>query len=208
MAEYETTREKIKMAALEVFVDKGYDGARMQEIADRAGANKAMIHYYFTSKDALFEAIIRETFEELFELFAEVWRFENLNPEELIPKIVHTHFQFIAEHPNLPRIIIRELNSGNPIAEKVLTELFEQLRSSKLDDAIEIITSGIATGKLREVNPRQTLWNIVALNIFYFVFKTFIKAAWPEDVVDEKQLLQQRERSVVDLLLYGLLPPR
>ncbi|HEX9973110.1 MAG TPA: TetR/AcrR family transcriptional regulator [bacterium] len=206
MEEHETTREKIKMAALEIFVEKGYDGARMQEIADRAGANKAMIHYYFTSKDALFEAIIRETFEELFKLFSEVWRFENANPEELIPKIVHTHFQFIAEHPNLPRIIIRELNSGNPIAEKVLTELFEQLRSSKLDDAVEIITSGIASGKLRDVNPKQTLWNIVALNIFYFVFKTFIKAAWPEDVADEKQLLQQREQAVIDLLLYGLLP--
>ena len=206
MEEHETTREKIKMAALEIFVEKGYDGARMQEIADRAGANKAMIHYYFTSKDALFEAIIRETFEELFKLFSEVWRFENANPEELIPKIVHTHFQFIAEHPNLPRIIIRELNSGNPIAEKVLTELFEQLRSSKLDDAVEIITSGIESGKLRDVNPKQTLWNIVALNIFYFVFKTFIKAAWPEDLIDEKQLLQQREQAVIDLLLYGLLP--
>jgi TetR/AcrR family transcriptional regulator len=208
MAEYETTREKIKMAALEVFVEKGHDGARMQEIADRAGANKAMIHYYFTSKDALFEAIIKETFEELFELFDEVWHIDNSNPEELIPKIVHTHFQFISEHPNLPRIIIRELNSGNLIAEKVLTELFEQLRSSKLDDAVEIIKSGIATGKLRDVNPKQTLWNIVALNIFYFVFKTFIKAAWPEDVVNEKQLLQQREQAVVDLLLYGLLPRR
>lgn len=206
MAEYETTREKIKLAALEEFVEKGYDGARMQEIADRAGANKAMIHYYFTSKDALFEAIIRETFEELFKLFEEVWHFDNLNPEELIPKIVHTHFQFIAEHPNLPRIIIRELNSGNPIAEKVLTELFEQLRSSKLDDAVVIITSGIASGKLRDVNPRQTLWNIVALNIFYFVFKSFIKAAWPEDLVNEKQLLEQREQAVIDLLLYGLLP--
>ena len=206
MAEYETTREKIKMAAIEVFAEKGYDGARMQEIADRAGANKAMIHYYFTSKDALFEAIIKETFEKLFKLFADVWHFENLNPEVLIPKIVHTHFQFIVDHPNLPRIIIRELNTGNPIAEKVLTELFEHLRNSKLDDAIEIITSGIASGKLRDVNPKQTLWNIVALNIFYFVFKTFIKAAWPEDVVDEKLLLQQREQSVVDLLLYGLLP--
>lgn len=206
MAENETTREKIKLAALEVFVDKGYDGARMQEIADRAGANKAMIHYYFTSKDALFEAIIKETFEELLELLDEMWHIDNSKPEELIPKIVHTHFQFISEHPNLPRIIIRELNSGNPIAEKVLTELFEKLRSSKLDDAVEIIKSGIELKNLRDVHPQQTLWNIVALNIFYFAFKTFIKAAWPEDLKNEKQLLQQREQSIIDLLLYGLLP--
>lgn len=202
----ETTREKIKAAALEIFMERGYDGARMQEIADRAGANKAMIHYYFSSKDALFEAIIRETFEELFQLFDDVGQFELEDPHELIAKIVHTHFHFIAAHPNLPRILVRELNSNNPIAEQVLIELVEQFGTSRLAKMVSLIMRGIAARKLRAVDPKQTLWNIVALNIFYFVFKPFIRAAWPEDVSDESQLLQQREQAIIDLLLHGLLP--
>ncbi len=187
-------------------MERGYDGARMQEIADRAGANKAMIHYYFSSKDALFEAIIRETFEELFHLFDEVGQLQLDDPSELIARMVHTHFQFIAAHPNLPRILVRELNSNNPIAEQVLAELFEQFGPSRLTKMVSVITDGIAAGKLRAVDPKQTLWNIVALNIFYFVFKPFIRAAWPEDASDEPQLLQQREQAIIDLLLYGLLP--
>ncbi|MDZ7376237.1 MAG: TetR family transcriptional regulator [candidate division KSB1 bacterium] len=109
----ETTREKIKAAALELFMERGYDGARMQEIADRAGANKALIHYYFSSKSELFEAIIRETFEELFRSFDEVEPSEIEDPSEMIARMVRTHFQFISDHPNLPRILVRELNSYN-----------------------------------------------------------------------------------------------
>lgn len=202
----ETTREKIKAAALELFMERGYDGARMQEIADRAGANKALIHYYFSSKDELFEAIIRETFEELFQLFDQVETSEFKDPSEMIAHMVRTHFQFISSHPNLPRILVRELNSNNPIAEQVLTELFEQFGTDRLTRMLALIKEKIAAGKLRSVDPKQTLWNIVALNIFYFVFKPFLRAAWPEDIANEPQLLQEREQAIIDLLLYGLLP--
>lgn len=92
MEEYETTSEKIKMAVLEIFVEKECDGERMQEIVDRPGANKAMIQYYFASKDALFKAIIKVTFEELVKLFAEVRRFKKANPEELIPNIARKRY--------------------------------------------------------------------------------------------------------------------
>ncbi len=202
----ETTREKIKAAALEIFMERGYDGARMQEIADRAGANKAMIHYYFSSKDALFEALIRETFEELFKLFDEMGDFSYDDPKKWIEKIVQTHFNFIAAHPNLPRVMVRELNSNNPIVEQVLADLMKQFGARRLAMIVSMIRDRIAAGKLRAVDPKQTMWNIVALNIFYFAFKPFIQAAWPEDVNEEAQLLQQREQAIIDLLLYGLLP--
>jgi len=65
MSDRENMRDRIKQAAAEVFSERGFDGARMQEIADRAGANKAMIYYYFNSKEALFTAIFSENFTNL-----------------------------------------------------------------------------------------------------------------------------------------------
>jgi AcrR family transcriptional regulator len=206
MEAHETTHEKIKLAALEIFVEKGYDGARMQEIADRAGANKAMIHYYFTSKDTLFEAILRETFEELFQLFSQIWSEPNQPPDELISKTVNAHFQFLSEHQYLPRILVRELNSNNPIVEKVMHDLFEQMGNTNIRQAVDTLAAGVEAGKLRKVDPKQTIWNIIGLNLFFFVAKPLLKAIWQEEFVDEEKLLAKREKAIVDLLLYGLLP--
>ncbi|MDZ7376236.1 MAG: hypothetical protein ONB13_06415 [candidate division KSB1 bacterium] len=88
----------------------------------------------------------------------------------------------------------------------MLTEVFDQFGTDRLTRMLESIKERIAAGKLRSVDPKQTLWNIVALNVFYFVFKPFLRAAWPEDIANESQLLQEREHAIIDLLLYGLLP--
>jgi len=187
-------------------VERGYDGARMQEIANRAGANKAMIHYYFQSKDALFEAILRETFEELFQLYSQIWGMADQAPEELIAKTVRAHFQFLSEHLYLPRIIVRELNSNNPIVEKVMHDLFQQIGNNNIRLAVDTLAAGITAGKLRKVDPKQTIWNIIGLNLFFFIASPLLKAIWPEEFIDEEKLLVKREKAIIDLLLYGLMP--
>jgi TetR/AcrR family transcriptional regulator len=60
---YSETERKILQAAREVFQRKGLYGARMQEIADAAGINKALLHYYFRNKDKLFDAIFSDVFQ-------------------------------------------------------------------------------------------------------------------------------------------------
>ena len=128
----ETTRDKIMAAAWDVFAEKGYDGARMQEIADRAGANKAMIFYYFSSKDALFEGIIKETFGQMFQAFQGIIAEENIEPVELLPKIVRVHLNMLAANPRLPKVLIREINSGNPVAQKVMAETLSEVGTSSI----------------------------------------------------------------------------
>ena len=105
-----STREKIKAAAGEVFVKKGYAAARMQEIANLAGANKAMIYYYFSSKEALFEAILREAFQELVIHLADLLELRETDPRRLIKRLVHVHFRFLLDHPQLPGLVARELS--------------------------------------------------------------------------------------------------
>ena len=102
--EFTETEEKILEAAKKVFVNKGYDGARMQQIADEAGINKSLLHYYFRSKDKLFEAVFQETLlrigpmvlsfvNEPIPLEVKIWKFVDdyieIIKNKPISKIVH-----------------------------------------------------------------------------------------------------------------------
>jgi TetR/AcrR family transcriptional regulator len=204
----ETTRDKIKAAATEEFSEKGFGGARMQAIADRAGANKAMIHYYFQTKDALFEAVIRETFEELFNQFSEIRPGGGLDPRKIVPQILNIHMRFLLEHPYIPKIMVRELHSGHPAVAKVLGEMFGNLKQEKLPDLIRVFEAGADAGIIRRVDPLQTVLSMVALNVFYIVAKPFLNAGWPEvfSGQPESRILEARENAVADLILNGLLP--
>ena len=92
------TEEKIFEAATEVFLEKGMDGARMQDIANHAGINKALLHYYFRTKDHLFNAVFEKIAGKMFKKFAPVFD-ENLSLEEKIRFFFREHIAFLQENP-------------------------------------------------------------------------------------------------------------
>jgi TetR/AcrR family transcriptional regulator len=206
-ASRESTREKIKSAATEVFIEKGYDGARMQEIADRAGANKAMIHYYFQSKENLFESILRETFEDLFGRFSRLKPpAGSFSPEVIVPAIVRTHMRFLRDHPELPKLLVREMHTGNPVIRKVMSDILRKVKRGLFFDFSTILRVGALAGKVRKVDPRQAIWSLIGMNLFYFVARPMLEAGWPGLFKNEEKLLRDREKAVADLFLYGILP--
>jgi TetR/AcrR family transcriptional regulator len=137
------TEQKILQAARQVFISKGMDGARMQEIADEAGLNKALLHYYYRSKDKLFEAVFTEIFTEFFGKVGGVLLSE-VSVEDKVILFVDTYIDTITANPFVPQFIINEINrdpsmmkelmqkSGfNP---KILVELFDkQFKDLKYD---------------------------------------------------------------------------
>ena len=107
----ENTEEEILNAAKEVFQQKGMAGARMQEIADKAKINKALLHYYYRSKQLLFEAVFKNAFRLLAPQIGKV-----LNDDtELFDKIrnfTDSYVSFVIKHPYLPNFVTQELNSN------------------------------------------------------------------------------------------------
>src|SRR5690242_3482240 len=94
----ETTKEKILAAANQIFTKKGMAGARMQDIADEAGINKALLHYYFSSKEKLFEVIFEEAAEKLFSRISQV--IESDEPLfETIQSFTREYISFMMENP-------------------------------------------------------------------------------------------------------------
>ncbi len=103
------TEEKIFESATEVFIEKGMDGARMQDIADHAGINKSLLHYYYRTKDHLFNAVFEMIAGQMFKKFAPVFD-ENLSLEEKIRFFFREHITFLQKNPRLPAFLLNEFH--------------------------------------------------------------------------------------------------
>jgi len=202
----ENSKEKIIAAAWQVFVDKGYDGARMQEIADLAGINKAMIYYYFKSKDELFEGILSDTFQRFFTGFFEMMDLQTTSVTEFIPAFVDAHVDFLAQNPNLPKLLIREIHGSNPAIQRVLHHFFSELITELSTKVLINIDDAAKRGEIRPVDPMQTIFNVLGLNIMFFTMRPVINVFMEKFPINETELLTRRKEAIKDLLLYGLLP--
>ena len=106
----ENTENQILKAAREVFIAKGYEGARMQEIADRAGINKALLHYYFRSKEKLFEAVFSEIAMNLFPAMKQLLEAE-IGIKEKVTFFIKIYLKTLLENPFFLRILIIGIGS-------------------------------------------------------------------------------------------------
>src|SRR3954468_10948841 len=104
-----TTEEKILEAARKIFLAKGLDGARMQDIADEAGINKAMLHYYFRSKEKLFEKIFTEVAGHFLPRIATILASEN-SVLEKIDTFCAEYINQVMQTPYVPIFILNEIN--------------------------------------------------------------------------------------------------
>jgi len=103
------TEDRIFESATEVFLTKGMDGARMQDIANHAGINKALLHYYYRTKDRLFNAVFEKIAGQMFAKFAPVFD-ENLTLEDKIRFFFREHIDFMKKNPRLPLFLLSEMH--------------------------------------------------------------------------------------------------
>lgn len=167
-AEMNETETRILRAAEREFMTKGFAGARTTSIAEAAGVTHAMFHYYFRTKDKLFERIVSEKMEMLKGIILQSLTDMGQPLEEIIRKLINTHLDFISANPDLPRFIISELYSSpgrmefffkkiNAVAPDVISRLQQKI------DALA------AEGKCRRVDAVMLMLDIVSLNIFPYV---------------------------------------
>jgi len=116
------TEEKIFEAATAVFEEKGLDGARMQDIADRAGINKALLHYYFRSKEKLFLAVFDNLAEILFSKFAGIFQ-QDMPFDEKMKYFFLEHMTFLQQNPKLPIFILTEVSRNPELVDKFLAKI-------------------------------------------------------------------------------------
>ncbi len=196
----DNSREKeILNAAKDVFQIKGMDGARMQEIADKAGINKAMLHYYYRSKQLLFEAVFKNAFALLAPQLNAVLN-DDSSIEEKIRNFTKNYISFISKHSYLPSFIIQELNR-NP---DFILKMKDKQGFPNLDKFKGQVAKEIEKGILKPIKGEQLFINILALSIFPFVASPLVKAFTDTNNAEFKQLMDDRKIEVADFIINSI----
>ena len=188
----QTTEEKILVAAKKVFVRSGMAGARMQDIADEAGINKAMLHYYFRNKEKLFEVIFREAAARLFPKLNLVFE-SDLSLFEKIEKFTTEYIDVILENPYLPLFVLNEIHRD---PEAFLTHIWQRENMPRPEKFLDQIEREIKKGNIRRISPLQLLLNLISLCIFPFMARPMFQMHLGVDDLQFRHLMQQRKTEV------------
>jgi AcrR family transcriptional regulator len=198
------TKERILEAALREFAGHGFSGARMEAIARAAGINKAMLFYYFSSKENLYRTVLFGVFSEIFSEIARIVS-KPLTPAELLEKFPEIYIRFIARHPDLVRIMVFDLIHNPANVTAAMSEIVHERMALEKHPLLDWIPEWHRQGLTSEADPLHFMMNIVALSIFSFVGKPMVEAVSGIRVEDDEDFLRKRVASVVNVLRRGML---
>jgi AcrR family transcriptional regulator len=193
-----TSEERILEAAKKVFHCKGYDGARMQEIADEAGVNKSLVHYYFRNKDNLFQAVFEDAFSKLIAKLNEIF-FSELNFTAKIENFIGYYVTFLSQNSYLPLFILNGLYEK---PEQIRTMLAKnQLLPERLIDQIK---KQVKSELNLEIDPFHIFINILALSVFPVIAKPLIETMFGYTNEQLEQFYEERKTVVPEFILNAL----
>ena len=194
-----TTEEKIFDAAFKVFQLKGFKGARMQEIADEAGINKAMLHYCFKNKELLFEAVFMNAFGKLAPQINEIFKSQD-SIFEKIKKFTDSYISFVMNYPFLPQFIIQEMNN-NP---EFVTKFLKKENRPDPTKLIHQIENEIKLGILKPINPKQLLIDIFSMIVFPFAAQALLKGMIQVSNEEFMQLMEERKKYIYEQIITSI----
>jgi AcrR family transcriptional regulator len=184
-----STENQIFEAALKVFLKKGLAGARMQEIADEAGINKSMLHYYFRSKEQLFSQVFLQSFKRFTGSVLPLLN-ETNTWEEKIKTIIEHYGNVMQSNPDLAMFVINELRQNT----QGFIEVYQQ--NSLLESVfIRQLIEAMEKKEIRMVHPAQIWISVLSSIIFPYIAKPMIEvtldfqgATWETFIGNQKKM--------------------
>ncbi len=195
------TETKIFEAALRVFARKGRDGARLQEIADEAGIHRPLLHYYFRTKQQLYDAVAERMFNQFMATFDAPTNGGTL--ADTLRAFIDHYIDSVGEHPHAAMWMVAENMAGNPILGEMLARAFAT-EGSPQRSMVEAIERAVETGEIRPVDPRQLLLTVVSACVFFYVTLPTVEMMNPLAAEDFDAWVEQRKEHVFEVVYYGL----
>lgn len=198
-----STEERILAAAEREFLAKGYDGARTTAIAEGAGVTHAMLHYYFRTKDKLFDRIIESKIGTLRDIMLASLGDPAVPLFDKLKNAIESHFDFIAANPDLPRFMINEV-MGRP--ERVPAVIGQLKRHTPLvvESLQRQIDDYASRGLCRRLDAGMLMLDIVSLNIFPFTAAPMVNALLGGMMEDMHAFTEARKRENVETIMRKL----
>lgn len=203
------TEARILDAAHAVFLRRGTSGARMQEIADEAGVNKALLHYYFRSKERLAEAVFQRAARALMPPMLRILA-SDAPLEEKVREVVRHELESLRRTPGLPGYLISEMHHHPERLEQLLGAVIGgapgQLAPPILAKLGAQIRERVEAGAMRPIAPEQFMVNLISLCIFPFAARPLLTLALGTGPEGWERMIEERQRSLADFFLHALRP--
>jgi TetR/AcrR family transcriptional regulator len=203
-----SSKEKTISAAIDIFSLKGKHGARMEEIAKEAGVNKSTVYYYFGSKENLYREVLKKIYYEKFRfVFDELQRIQSGRIDHIkrAETIIRAFSKAFSENPNYTTIINNALTNESQDLQFVIRLLKAEYDFIRPEKLVGFFEEGISNKAFRNIDTKQTIISIVGVAMIFFIGRPIIEIMLGLDLEDEDVFLDERQESLIDLLLYGIV---
>ena len=195
--EDQTAQEKILAAAKKVFTTKGMAGARMQDIADEAGINKALLHYYFRDKDKLFEVVFMEEAQKFFPKINSIFN-SDAPLFEKIENFVNEYIDEMLENPYLPWFVLNEVNRD---PDQFMYKIWGKENLPKPGKFLEQIEKEVKKGAIKKIHPMHLLMNLSSMTIFPFIAKPMMIRNLRMNELQFREAMEQRRKEIPTFII-------
>lgn len=199
-----TAREKILGSARKVFIRDGFNGARMQDIADEAGINKALLHYYYRNKESLFDLVFNDAFAEFIPKMQAIFSGSGTVMEK-IEKYVGAHLALLTSRPDLPMFVLNEIHR-NP--ERFFENFMGKMNGEPpFVSFLQQVKIEMIEGKIRSMDPRDLWMNIMSMTIFPFISRPMLQRLTAINDHDFNEIMQQRKDTIITFIRQAIVLP-
>lgn len=200
----QNSKEKLILeAAEEEFMQKGFDGAKTTSIAARAGVTHAMLHYYYRTKENLFNKVLDDKLNIMIETIFSTLKDVKVPFLDKIKKAIEVHFEFFVQNPDLPRFVVNELIC-KPERRKLLEDKIGMLMGMLVIQLQKEADEATENGLMRKINILDIMLDIASLNLFVFVALPIMKSSAAGAYGGEKKFLEARKRENIEVIMCRL----
>ena len=197
--------EAILEVAEKLFLEKGFAMTSTTEIAKEVGCNQALVHYYFRTKDNLFNVIFEQKFKTFFQGVFEMRTMGNLSFQDKLRHIIETHFDLLRKNPKMPALILNEL-SRRPDQIAVLREKLHSLPEKLFAELEKDLQVEIQQGNIRDISLMDILVSMLSLNIALFIIMPVAETILQINEIQKEFMITHRRSENVDFILKSLRP--
>jgi len=176
-------------------------GARMQEIADEAGINKSLLHYYYRSKDKLFMSVFRLAIQDFLPGILDIFN-SDLPVFQKLERFIHEYMQVLLGNPFVPMFILHEIQRDPD-------RLYNVFRDAGIDPSwvVTEFEKSVDKGEIRDVDPKHLIVNVLSLCIFPIAARPIMqRVLFENDAEAYKAFLKEREKSVSEFVINAIQP--
>lgn len=202
MQEIEKNKTELRIleAAEAEFLEQGFDGARTVSIAERAGVTHAMLHYYYRSKEQLFQKILDGKVDTLVSSAVTAFMAQDKPFLQRVEEGISAHFDFLMANPQIPLFIVREIGKRDLGIERKIHETGLQFFLKIKEEVQDLVNKG----EIRPIDPLMLLIHIISQNVFPFMVVPVIAGAL--DITDSRAFLEQIKQENIRLIITRLKP--